>query len=109
MCQFGGIGGIAFVEYSMAIKLLKASKILRTGMYDLVAFCRKEGIPVKEYPNFRIEDKYYLKMAKKLNPYIAYLIESKRSAAQKYSMGKSAQNWSPSQEKKTPLGLSKTF
>lgn len=83
----------------MAIKLIKASKILRTGMYDLVAYCKRTGIPIKEDPNFRIEDQDYLKISKELNPYIASLIESKRTSAQKFTLSNSAQHRSSAKGK----------
>ena len=91
----------------MAIKLIKASKILRTGMYDLVAYCKRTGIPIKEDPNFRIEDQDYLKISKELNPYIASLIESKRTSAQKFTLSNSAQHRSSAKEKVKSLGLKK--
>ena len=51
----------------MAIKLIKACKELNIGMATVIAWCERNGHPIKFDPNIRLDGDLYLRLAKEFN------------------------------------------
>lgn len=66
----------------MAIKLIKACKVLNIGMRTLLAFCEKKGRPVPADPNCRLSDSTYLLLAREFKPEIAERLEAEGVVAE---------------------------